>query len=140
MHHFGLTLSRHHYTYSFQKLDRLDHKASLYINIKIRASHRTYYGYSRTTYGLYTGSSTSHPYRIGGSYILRRYGTGEITDVRPYLQYDKIKTKKQQKYIFFLSRTGRLLAVAVPLEEPEFMSVERKALVIFKSRISPWTS
>jgi hypothetical protein len=35
----------------------------------------------------------------------------------------------------FLSRTlgnaipGRLLAVAVPLEEPEFTSVERKALV-----------
>src|SRR5271168_5397441 len=120
MHHFGLTLSRHHYTYSFQKLDRLDHKASLYINIKIRASHRTYYGYSRTTYGLYTGSSTSHPYRIGVSYILRRYGTGEITDVRPYLRYDKIK----QKYIFFLSRTGWLLAVAVPLEEPGSASVQ----------------
>ena len=29
-----------------------------------RASHRTYYGYGRTAYGLYTGCSTSHPYRI----------------------------------------------------------------------------
>jgi len=31
----------------------------------LRASHRTYYGYGHTAYGLYTGSSTSHPYRIG---------------------------------------------------------------------------
>jgi len=68
--HYGWKreLSREFFEYQFPSpnIFSIDNTVSTASTLhKPRASHRTYYGYGRTAYGLYTGSSTSHPYRIG---------------------------------------------------------------------------
>ena len=52
-----------------------------------RASHCTYYGYSRTTYRLYMGSSTS---------------TGEIMVIRPYVRYIIIKLDDRNHLKYYI--------------------------------------
>ena len=89
-------------------------RLTLSINmLVIRASHRTYYGYGRTAYGLYAGSSTSHPYRISQSSTVRRYSTGEITVIRPYVRRYVIKLEDRNVKFIFGNENQTLLVILI---------------------------